>query len=203
MDYVIVNPNKKVYIRLNGHGLPETCSKSQAQKFENFKARNVLDNLPKSLKKFHFKIEYLPEKIVNRDIETSKPTCIVNECNKPSDGVHHWLEKVKTCNQFASDAAKRKEELLKAESNIDKELSNCLHKIEFEKHKNACAGYKEYNQVKHILEKRRIIKDELMVVKLILFFSNLESIATDKIQKVIDGLDKRVFEIREIEKWER
>ena len=60
MDYVIVNANKNVYIRLNDKGSPETCTKQAAQKFEKSKAKNILDNLPRSLKRFHFKIQVVP-----------------------------------------------------------------------------------------------------------------------------------------------
>ncbi len=39
MDYVIVNANKNVYIRLNDKGSPETCTKQAAQKFENLRQK--------------------------------------------------------------------------------------------------------------------------------------------------------------------
>lgn len=63
---------------------------------------------------------------------------------------------------------------------------------------NACNGYKEYRRTKIILEKRRLIKDELSVVDSILT-SNLQSMATDRIQKVVDGLGKRKFTFRDVE----
>lgn len=39
MDYMITNQDKKIYIRLNGNGTPETCVKSAAQKFTDAKAK--------------------------------------------------------------------------------------------------------------------------------------------------------------------
>ena len=102
-----------------------------------------------------------------------------------------WLDKMKNCNGLAKEALFRKSELICQLSNIDKELSNCLHEIELSK-------YKEYRRIKIILEKRRIIKDELIVVKSILS-SNLQSIGSDRIQKVIDGLGNRKFTIRDVD----
>ena len=197
MDYVITNSNKKVYIRLNKNGIPEACTKQTAQYFESSKANNIVNNLPKSMKKFHFKAEPIFGEIVHKDGK-GKEEVIINTHYIVPDSVTKWVERVKNCNDLASDATKRKEELVQALSNADKDLSNCLHKIELTKWKNGCDGYKEYRDVKIILEKRRIIKDELTVVQSILT-SNLESIATNRIEKVVNGLNNRLFTIREIE----
>ena len=59
---------------------------------------------------------------------------------------------------------------------------------ELEKWKDGCTGYKEYKSVKLILEKRRTIKDELIVVTSILD-SSLESIAADRIEKIVGNLE--------------
>lgn len=208
LDYVIVNTDRKVFIRLNKNGKPETCAK--AQRFESSKARNILDNLPKPLKKFHFKVEAIPEEMIHKKEtnirveqgvqEPLKTLSNPNYCTPSS--INEWLVKVSNCNKLAQDAAKRKEELIKAKSSADRKLSNKIHKIELEKRKNACAGYQEYDELKSILEKRRIIKDELMIVSLILS-SNLESIATDRVQKAVKGLNNRVFSMRETEDFDK
>ena len=54
MYYVI--SNGKTYIKLNGNGNPETCSKKDAQVFSYEKANNLLNNIPKTMKKFHFTV---------------------------------------------------------------------------------------------------------------------------------------------------
>ena len=82
-------------------------------------------------------------------------------------------------------------------SNVDKDLSNSLHEIELTNWKNGCEGYKEYKSVKIILEKRRAVKDELTVVQSILD-SKLESIATNRIEKIVNGLSNRTFSVREV-----
>ena len=63
MDYVITNPTKKLFIRLNKNGAPETCGEQMAQRFESSKARNIVDHLPKTMTKFNFVVEPIPELI--------------------------------------------------------------------------------------------------------------------------------------------
>lgn len=77
MDYCIKN-NRNVYIKLNDNGCAVTCSKSQMEKFEFSKAKNILSNLPKTLKKMKFKVEAIPD-ISSKVNETklSKKTIIL------------------------------------------------------------------------------------------------------------------------------
>ena len=204
MDYMIVNPQKTLYIRTDG-GQPVTCSKQNRQRFEYSKACNILAHLPKKLHKFHFRVEAIPEIGVSPSGKSSsikhekQPTSkyIKMPYEVPNE-VQGWLDRVKECNGLAKDAANRKSELLSQLSNVDKELSNCLHEIELTGNMNACDGYKEYKRAKTILKKRRIVKDELSVVDSILT-SNLQSMATDRIQKVVNGLGKRRFVIRDVD----
>jgi len=216
LDYVITNHNKKIFIRLGDGGVPETCSKNQCQYFTQKKAKNVVKSLPKTMKKFHFLAMQMPP-LFNQDKCDQQEDCNKNiycESNHEDKNnikcktftkeyvapieVEIWLDKMKSCNGLAKEALCRKNELICQLSNIDKELSNCLHEIELSKNMNACNGYKEYRRIKIILEKRRVIKDELIVVKSILS-SNLQSIGSDRIQKVIDGLRNRKFAIRDVD----
>ena len=96
------------------------------------------------------------------------------------------------------EAKERREELLTLLSNTDKELSNELHKIELEKSKNAYQGFLEYKQLKYIMEKRRNIKDELMIISNVLRmdFRNFSAASVDK---AIKGLATRKFTMRVME----
>ena len=194
VDYVITNPQKTVFIRTE-NGSPVTCSKPNRQRFEYSKACNILSHLPRSMHKFHFKVEPIPE---IREPKTIKEKKYIKKPYIVSEEVQGWLDRVKQCNGLAKDAASRKSELISQLSNVDRELSNCLHEIELSGNMNACNGYKEYRRAKYILERRRVIKDELSVVDSILT-SNLQSIAMDRVQKVVDGLSKRRFTIRDVE----
>ena len=55
MDYVIKN-HKNVFIRLNENGKAVTCTEFDKTLFEFSKAKNVLNCLPKTLKKLNFKV---------------------------------------------------------------------------------------------------------------------------------------------------
>ena len=215
LDYVITNHSKKIFIRLGDGGVPETCSKNQCQYFTQKKAKNIINSLPKTMKKFHFLAMQIPS-LFNQDKcdQQGSYQNIYHESNHEDKNnikcktftkeyvvpieVEAWLEKMKSCNGLAKEALCRKNELMCQLSNVDRELSNCLHEIELCKNMNACDGYKEYRRIKIILEKRRVIKDELIVVKSILS-SNLQSIGSDRIQKVIDGLGNRKFTIRDVD----
>lgn len=200
LDYIISNPNKTVFIRLGKNGQPETCGKALAQRFNNAKAYNVVENLPKTMKKFHFKVECVPEEIIHSN-ECKEKNVIVKGGYKLSDSISQWQNKIKSVKELADEALKRKEELINEQSNVDKQLSNILHKIELESNKGVCDGYKEYKKIKDLTVKRREIKDEMYVVSAIIS-SNMENISANRIGKVIAGLSNRVFEIREIKEYE-
>ena len=53
MDYVIKN-HKGVYIRLNQNGAPVTCAEHEKTLFEQSKAKNIFDSLPKNIEKIKF-----------------------------------------------------------------------------------------------------------------------------------------------------
>ena len=152
------------------------------------------------MRKFNFRVEPIPEisSPKEKDYANSSVSKLVEKPYTVPEEVQEWLNRARQCNGLAKDAAVRKEDLVKRLSNADKELSNCLHEIELSKKKNACNGYKEYCRLKIILERRRIIKDELSVVNSILT-SNLQSMATNRIEKVVDGLEKRKFMIRDVD----
>ncbi len=52
---------------MDKNSFPETGTKQMAQRFESSKARNILDSLPKTLKKFHFQVLPLPDEIVHKE----------------------------------------------------------------------------------------------------------------------------------------
>lgn len=62
-----------------------------------------------------------------------------------------------------------------------------------------CTVY--YKDMKTILEKRREIKDELLVLTTILSL-NVSNVTSERIQKIVGGLENRVFTIREVENYE-
>lgn len=53
MDYIIKN-HKGVHIRLNSNGAPVTCAEHEKTLFEYSKAKNILNSLPKTLRRLNF-----------------------------------------------------------------------------------------------------------------------------------------------------
>lgn len=202
MSCVITNSDRRIYIKLDDCGKAVTCVKSAAQTFSDKKAKNILSSLPKTLKKFNFVIVPVSDE---KTEDTKK--CIVkavaekktikNDSYKIPDEIVNWTERFKSCNGLIIEATARKNELFEQLSNIDKELSNCLHEIELTRSKNACDGYKEYKKIKTVLERRRVIKDELAIVQ------SISSCDMDfnQIDDVVNRLKNREFTIRDVDDY--
>lgn len=193
VDYCIKN-NKNVYIKLNENGCPVTCVEAVKGIFESSKAKNILSSLPKSLKRFNFQIEAIPNIVT----KSKEETVIEKEEYILSDEVNRWFEKFGACDEIITEAKDRREELLTLLSNVDKELSNELHKIELEKSKNAYQGFLEYKQLKSIMERRRNIKDELMIISNVLRM-DFRHFNAESVDKAIKGLATRKFTMRVLE----
>ena len=111
------------------------------------------------------------------------------------------MEKFSVCDDIISEAKIRKEELKISLSNTDKELSNRLHIIELENNKNACQGYNEYRQIRNIMQKRREIKDELLIISNVLRH-DFTGFTKENVHKSIAGLSNRKFTLRITEEEE-
>ena len=204
MNYVVTND--KLYIRLSSDGSPVTCSKRNAQVFEKDKADNILKNLPKVLKNFRFKVKPVPQseqevpqnKTKTDNVQSEEKKYIRKDSYIPCDEVVQWIEKSRQCSEFVEDATRRRAVLHKKLANVDRELSNCMHQIELEKWKSGCDGYKLYKLEKEILEKRRQIKDELVIIQSVLDNTKC-TIGIKNIEKTFNRLGTRRFEIRIIE----
>ena len=82
LDYCIKN-NKNVFIKLDNNGFPITCVESVKGIFEYSKARNILDNIPKTLKRLNFKLEAIPE--IQPKVEEQK--VVITNTYIPSENV--------------------------------------------------------------------------------------------------------------------
>lgn len=211
MDYLIFNPSKRLFIRLDRYGAPETCSETCARRFEYSKAKNIIRSLPKGLRRLHFKVEGVPDivepviqkddKIFTSSDEEHKTKILTHSYYEVPNCVTQWVSKVETCNFLAHDARQRKDELVQALSNVDKKIANITHMVLFERPQNACNGYKRYRDWKRLVDERSVIKDELLVVSAILE-SNLQSLAANHIRKTVEGLKTRKFTMRDADNGE-
>lgn len=202
LNYVIKN-HKNLYIRLNENGKPVTCSERERGVFEHSKAKNILDNLQKTLKKLNFKVEPIPENIRQKGEEYKEveKKVIYNENYVIPDTILRWVEKFGICDDILKEAEIRKKELIQIISSYDRSISNWLHSVELERKKNACAGYKKYSDVKDIVDKRRCVKDELMIINNVLKM-DFRELDRDIVHKTVIGLAKRKFAYRIVEEDE-
>ncbi len=201
MDYVIKN-HKNLYIRLNKNGTPVTCTEHEKTLFEHSKAKNILDGLPKTLRRLSFKIEAIPDIKPKEILNGNTQKKVIEGGNYiVSDQIKQWIEKFGICDDILKEAQKRKDELNKALSEIDKEFVNIIHEIEFEGKVDLYGGWQERNRIKENREKRRHIKNEMFVLSSVLKmdFRNLDR---NTIDKVVTGLTKRKFTYRVVEEEE-
>lgn len=196
MDYIIKNP-KNVYIRLNKNGAAVTCTDSDKSVFEYSKAMNILDSLPKTLKRLNFKVLPISEISIEKDIITRKKTIQSTNYVIP-DTIQNWVEKFGICDDILKEARQRKEELYKLLSDVDKEFTNIVHEIEFEDAVDLYGGWQERNRIKENREKRRKIKDELLVLSSVIKM-DFTKLDRNTISKTVAGLAKRKFTYRVVE----
>lgn len=195
MEYVIKN-HKNVYIRLNSNGRPVTCTKHDGELFEFSKAKNIVDSLPKSLKRLHFKVEAIPELIAKPEEKV-----IQKEDYLVPNNIIKWVEKFGICDEIIKEAQKRKDELHHELTNIDRQFSNLVHQIELEGKVDLYGGWIERNKIKANREKRRNIKDELIIISNVLKM-DFRNIDKNEINKAVEGLANRKFTYRIVEEDE-
>lgn len=193
MDYTICN-KKKVYIRLSKNGKPETCNERDRGEFEYSKARNIVDNLPKTLKKMNFKVVPIP------DIKIKKEEIIIkNETHELLGDVTRWVEKFGSCEDVFREAKDRYELLKEKIHLVDNDIINILHKIELEAPKDMYHGWLLYKKLREDRTKRREMKDELLIISNVLKQIDPSCVSRINTQKAIDGLFERKYTFRIVE----
>lgn len=199
MQCVIANPSKTLYIKLD-QGQPVTCSKANKQIFDRKKACNILASLPRKLHKFNFQIQDVIA--TNQDnineVGDGNQNVICNKNYVVPEGIQKWLKLLGGYDNIPKQLATRQEELNHMLSDVDKEISNCLHKIELSSRMNACQGYMQYRHIYEVLEKRRAIKDEICVIRSIMGMK-ITDLANGNLDKVVNGLANRKFTLRLVE----
>lgn len=189
-QYIITDGERFIYCNHSGKFVP-TSSEAMADIYTRKQAEGICrSSLPKALRGiFHIKKYDTPPKNVKQvnqdDLKNNTEKTIISE------NVQIWLDKIIGLNGLKNDAVKRKEELCKQLSDVDKELTDINHYIEF-CNLNAAQGYKAYKMIKERRIKRRIIKNELSIVDAILEKKVSDSI-TDEVEKVIHNLNERTY----------
>ena len=202
MDYMIISKNRDICIKLGDNGIPETCSKQYAQHFENSKARNILDHLPKTLRKFNFKVEAIPDIVSEPNknvVENIKNKVLQNGNLELSENILGWVDKFGSCYDVFEEAKQRVQHLMDELRKSDNELLDILHIIEIESAKDLYNAWIIYRRIRNNRKKRRIIKDEIMIIEDVLNEIDPSYLDRKRIKKAIDGLFRRKYKFRIVE----
>lgn len=192
-QYIITDGTRWIMQDRHGRYVPTSCE-ALADVYSNKQADSILKNsLSKALKScFHVeRIDELPafiKQVTQEDIQENV------ELPSIAQNIKYWVDKIEGLNGLASEALRRKKELIEQLSKVDQELTDVDHYIELKK-LNAAQGYKAYKMIKERRIKRRSIKNELEVLNIILG-KKISDTASDEIQKVIVGMDKRTYKPR-------
>ena len=185
-----------MYIKLDENGTPVTCVKSVRGKFKYSKAQNILNNLPKSLKTMHFKLQAIPDIVPKEEKKTIKKKIEDRDKYIVSEDISRWVDKFGKCADIIQEAKSRQDELIKELHNKDKKILDILHIIEIEKPKDLYKGWLLYKEIRANRKERRLIKDELLIVGNVLQEINSSCLQRDRIQRAIDGLFNREYTFR-------
>ena len=201
MEYAIVN-NNGIYIRIDD-GQLITCSKRVRGTWSKRKAENILDHLPKSMRRLHFKLECIPdikiETPVERIVKVAKTSIKGNDGYEVADSVKCWIDKFGECEQIFNDAAKRYKELEIELRQADEELMDILHEIELTKPVDLYRGWIFYRRIKTNRKKRRDLKDEMIIIHNVIAEVDATKVSKERTQKAIDGLFSRKYRYRIVE----
>lgn len=187
-----------MYIKLSENGKAATCSKAERDLFEYSKARNIVDHLPKTLKKLNFSVEAVPE--IQPKPESKRE--LKNTEYKVPKNVTRWIEKFGTCADILSEAKNREKELIQELTKSDKELLDILHIIEMEKAKDLYGGWLIYKRIRENRKRRREYKDEILIVENVLSEIDSTYLQREEVKKAIQGLVGRKYRFRIIEEEE-
>ena len=204
MNYVIKN-HKNVYIRLNENGKAITCTDSDKGLFEESKAKNIIGSLPKTLKRLNFKIEAVPDitpQINKEVVDTIKKNIIESSDYELSENISRWIDKFGTCFDVLKDAEQILKTLVGELEKYDKELLDILHSIELEPPKDLYSSWKIYKAIRENRRKRRITKDETLIINNVLVKINPTCLSREQVKKAVDGLIGRKYTFRIVEEEE-
>lgn len=182
--------------------------KITAKVFDEQKARNLIKKPPHNMRQYKFELEPLveekteleikQEQILMKAAEHAKKTGYYTEIkneNKSKEesevnnvnNIDNWLKKLNNCNGIKREAQERLDYLNQKLSLIDQAQDIILHMIEKNEHPNAPTAYKQRMKILEIRKKRRKIKNEMIIVQMIVT-NDLSSRMYDHISAVSNGL---------------
>ena len=162
--------------------------------FNEAKAKNILRSLPKTLKRYNFHIEAIPD---------IPPKVVKSKVYQIPESASQWINKFGTCGQIFNEAKARSDILIAELNSCDEELIDIVHDAELENNMNMYKGYLLYVRLRKNRRRRRELKDELMIISDVLDeIKQPSKFQKERIQKAVDGLLHRKYKYRVTEEIE-
>ena len=192
-QYIITDGTRFIYRNRSGKYVP-TLGEAMADKFTKKQVEAIYNHsLPKALKSVFYVEKYddQPE-----GVKQVSQCDLVNNTEKVmvAENIRIWLDKISDMNGLVKDATKRKEVLEKVLQELEDEMLDIEHYIEFQ-NLNAAQGYKASKELKTCRMKRRSVKNELTVINIILE-QKMREVVSSEILHRIQGLDTRTYKPR-------
>ena len=134
--------------------------------------------------------DIIAEKDAIQDLHIDEVKKIIDEDYKDTQ-LDKWESGIESMTEFVQDAETRKEYLSKEMSDIDKEIIDIQHYIEFND-MNAYQGWMAYKMLQNRLKKRRKIKNELQVL-IQLGNCKIDSSMIGDIKNAINEMNNRIY----------
>ena len=161
-------------------------------------ALNVLNNsIPKAWKQTYYVAQVKNGEIIQRSAPqpvAQKRHSGIKYCPDADPILLEWYNKIEALNNLFSYFTRRDHEISQEMSDIDQAIADISHFIEFNK-LGAGDGYKIYAKQHELLCRRRCLKNELELIKVI----NKNHVAKDAVSNIfvaIKDLKKRKYEPR-------
>lgn len=191
MSY-IVKSNDGKYVKQTCTGFELTTSRSIATNWKNSKGAERIAGQLTNGKVFGRKKKFHVEHLFTDSSTKDKVEVPLSQV-KSADTSFNVVDKAKDFITYASKLNLKKSELIEQLSDIEKEIVDIEHAIEFYT-LNASEGYKMYKLLHDARKKRRSIKDEMLVIESLIPAVNID--AVQNIESKISSLGTRRYEPR-------
>lgn len=197
MKYVITNG----ILYLSEKNKPVKRDGARLFKDKTLADKHFKNSVSKVLKNIGFKVEEIKDEPKNDSINNTKDS-VNNTVNNvgSNDKINNTYSPIDiaclqgTINDLSDQLTTlkgNKDWLLDMESEVDKEISDIMHFIEFNNF-SASDGYKLCKAIKDLRLRRRKIKNELELINIINVHT-LNNVALGKTNKAITGLDNKKY----------
>lgn len=168
------------------------------------KATNILQNCVNKNLRNRYKVIEIPDGAIpmSKTLPVSKPavasdaiTAKIGSEVIEENHIEDLASSIENFADFIQSAEQRKEELIAKLSDVDKEISDINHYIEFGGKFNAYQGWLAFDMLRNRLQKRRKIKDELHIL-VQLGECKVNSAMIEEIKSELEKLDTRVYQPR-------